>query len=118
MTKINQSSIQSRIISQMDRYCREYRWTAHKAAVYISKGSRSSGSIQSISHCTVKRWYSLWLDTLQLPSKTSPKFKLRSAAIWNAEILSKLKEIVDTCPVLYLDEISEKLEQIYKRANI
>ena len=72
---------------------------------------RSADSFITISYRTCERWYEHWLDFKQLPCDTNLKWRQhrRMYSPWPQAHLDALKEIVDSCPVLFLDEIGRHL---------
>ena len=117
MPEKNRKSIQVVIIQEMIRLCSPNggcNWGIKKAAKFVSDefmpipGRRA---IITISPDTAKRYYKHWLDFGMLPCDT-PRDKKRkipkAAKKWSPTKTTKLLEIVDNCPVLYLDEISDK----------
>ena len=100
-------------------------WSIHRAALYVSgesdpAGVRSSpGALVSIKTRHVERIYNAWLDLKVLPCDAKYKYlrgkNKKHSDTWTAENDKYLKDTVDLCPVLFLDEIKKKLtERIYE----
>jgi len=91
------------------------------AAALIVSGENDPNSIRqnknsllTISSRQVQRIYNYWLDYGALPCDKFGKYLKRrkgsKKSKWDDAADAKLKQIVDECPVLYLDEISKKLK--------
>ena len=60
------------------------------------------------------RWYKHWLAFKMLPCDTPLHWKLNykeKYKAWTKTELKKLKQVIDTCPVLYLDELVTKMKK-------
>ena len=120
--------VQTRVITEMTKLLDRTNFIAdlysvRSAAPKVSgeNDSAAVGSRRSIT-CLVRvcsraveRWWAHWLNFKMLPLDTKRRWKIQKATKWTEASTVELKKIVDECPVLFLDEIGEKLKLKFKR---
>jgi hypothetical protein len=108
----NTANLQSKIIAEMIELCRFQNYSIYKAARRVSGNDRfynaraDCQSLVKVSYKTVIRWYLHWFDFGMLPCQMKHKKGLNYNGTWTLQADSKLKEIIQNNPVLYLDEIA------------
>ena len=112
MPKYNDRKQQTTTITAMHRLCNLdllHPMSIDAAATQLSTIGRASG-LSDMSQTTYRRWYTHWSVFAMLPCDTPAKYISNTSATWTTVSLAELKRVVDTCPVLYLDEIASKLK--------
>ena len=112
MPEITLRDIQSKVVSQMLRMCHPLSAdpkSISKAAESIS-GAYDKKTCKVFSICArqVTRWYNYWLDYLVLPCMKK-KYSKAEKMKWTYHADAELIRVVTECPVLFLDEISNKI---------
>jgi hypothetical protein len=114
MPKIfSEKNIQAKVIHKMASLC-DYDgalkvWdplSQRKASIQISEELK----LLEISQRTIRRWYTHWLAFKRLPCETPTKVcldHLETFRNWSKADLKMLKDLVDSQPLLFVDEIKD-----------
>ena len=101
MVKINSRSIQTKVLRDMQSR--------------IANGmslQKAAENAHIVSTSTAKRWWSIWIDCRRLPCDVKIKYYRENVnVVWNQARDDELRNIINKCHVLYLDEIAEKLNR-------
>ena len=103
----------------MNKFCNPQGglgWSILKAALYgcgedgQNNPRSTADALVGITSTTFYRWYNDWLSFHLLPCDIQGKWERKSNNQWDDGADNALKNIVDNCPVLYLDEMATELK--------